>query len=1014
MSDPVGKVSPVRVRPESDGHQTVFDVASPTTSEDLDHLKALDEQKKRREQEPLRFCRLVAEYPVRAFLLALSVHMLMVVISVILLVSGYDLLPVDFENLPLEVNDQPWRPRDLAWTHKNEIEGYYSRTPTASYRQNTYTRADIFLIYDGEGSNIFTKAKLQKIQSIENAITSVPKYKNSYCQLNVFKTACEKPLSIIRFFDGSFSMLSPVFNDPNFDNINAVTYEGTTNNFTAGFFRFFLGKSAEVKAGSAFSTVTRSRIPLGYPLEGYKSDKDYEQHIRDWTAADVKPILVDARDSTQEFDFSYMSQLLWIEDVLKMALQDVIFVVGSIFFIFALILFHTRSLWISGFAILSIVTSFIGTNLIYTVVIGFKYIGFFHVLTLFIVLGIGADDIFVFYDVWRNTAYDQYPSLAHRLSDAFRKSVFSMLFTSLTTAVAFFATAISPLLATRSFGVFSGLVVTLNYISVILYFPTVVVLYHVKFEHFQWPCIKFCKKHCKCFRCCESKNISEVESISTEPERKSSKFFKSNMIGSLQDNTASIGVVENGRGYMTEISINNPNLNKLDSEKTMSNGFDNETTNEQLGNSKNENGNVSNGHTNKAFENDINDKHEKPKSDKTLPDNAAKDEQVKRYNKKMKQKSSLVLFFRNKYSWFVTHKIFRWVILAVLLGVLVFFIVQASKLEPDNEGFKVLKDSHVYSIAAKHLQESFTISDEDSTITIYIVWGLLQNDMSGCHFSTPECKGEHRWDANFNPSTHAAQTAMNALCDRMLSFTKKEAEDFHIKSDYTTGKLQINCYMRNLDTFLQAESANTSVDWNINYDYNKALSFMTSRNTFYNTTGFDNNYKHFLEVPISYWLTNKYTFDYQSDFYLFNHLIGEQTGDYTQTLLTDNKTKYGNNIRYVAIQVNTTLKGQTLGYAKGIPIKDKWEEFVNAEMAKMPAEMANGFQVVEQMWHWLIISKMLADNAVWGIVIGVCLAFPILVLATGNLITGSLATFSMCCSTICVVGVVPLGGWKLG
>jgi len=57
---------------------------------------------------------------------------------------------------------------------------------------------------------------------------------------------------------------------------------------------------------------------------------------------------------------------------------------------------------------------------------------------------------------------------------------------------------------------------------------------------------------------------------------------------------------------------------------------------------------------------------------------------------------------------------------------------------------------------------------------------------------------------------------------------------------------------------------------------------------------------------------------------------------------------------------------------------------------------------------------MLAENAIYGMILGVCLAFPILVIATGNVITGFLATFSMCCSTVCVIGVIPLGGWKLG
>lgn len=55
---------------------------------------------------------------------------------------------------------------------------------------------------------------------------------------------------------------------------------------------------------------------------------------------------------------------------------------------------------------------------------------------------------------------------------------------------------------------------------------------------------------------------------------------------------------------------------------------------------------------------------------------------------------------------------------------------------------------------------------------------------------------------------------------------------------------------------------------------------------------------------------------------------------------------------------------------------------------------------------------MLAKNAMYGLIIGVSLALPILIIATRNIITGFLATFSMCCSTVCVVGVITLGGWK--
>lgn len=53
-------------------------------------------------------------------------------------------------------------------------------------------------------------------------------------------------------------------------------------------------------------------------------------------------------------------------------------------------------------------------------------------------------------------------------------------------------------------------------------------------------------------------------------------------------------------------------------------------------------------------------------------------------------------------------------------------------------------------------------------------------------------------------------------------------------------------------------------------------------------------------------------------------------------------------------------------------------------------------------------------TAIVGIAIGVSMAFPILCISTMNWIVGSLATLYICCTTICVIGVIPLAGWKLG
>ena len=58
--------------------------------------------------------------------------------------------------------------------------------------------------------------------------------------------------------------------------------------------------------------------------------------------------------------------------------------------------------------------------------------------------------------------------------------------------------------------------------------------------------------------------------------------------------------------------------------------------------------------------------------------------------------------------------------------------------------------------------------------------------------------------------------------------------------------------------------------------------------------------------------------------------------------------------------------------------------------------------------------QALVNNARLGIILGVSLSLPILVVSTCNVINGLLATLTICCITVCVMGVVPMAGWKLG
>ena len=75
-----------------------------------------------------------------------------------------------------------------------------------------------------EGGNVLTKKNLQQIQDVEKRFLNDENFKGKVCRLTTTGD-CVKPQSLLRFFDGTFAEVSPVFNDPDFNNISGVVYE---------------------------------------------------------------------------------------------------------------------------------------------------------------------------------------------------------------------------------------------------------------------------------------------------------------------------------------------------------------------------------------------------------------------------------------------------------------------------------------------------------------------------------------------------------------------------------------------------------------------------------------------------------------------------------------------------------------------------------------------------------------------------------------------------------------------
>ena len=164
--------------------------------------------------------------------------------------------------------------------------------------------------------------------------------------------------------------------------------------------------------------------------------------------------------------------------------------VGSILFVFSYIWIHLGSLFLAVTSMIMILLSFPVAQFIYTIFLGIKFNAALNQLTIFIIMGIAADDIFVFCDAWKQSgthgliAY----SKKKRMAYAFRRAQKSIFVTSTTTCVAFLANAFSDQVPIRGFGIFAAILVPVNYLLVIFMMPSAVTIYERNIR----PCTKSC------------------------------------------------------------------------------------------------------------------------------------------------------------------------------------------------------------------------------------------------------------------------------------------------------------------------------------------------------------------------------------------------------------------------------------------------------------------------------------------------------------------------------------------
>ncbi|XP_064629712.1 protein dispatched homolog 1-like [Lineus longissimus] len=451
-----------------------------------------------KEKKHFFLVRWICRYPCVMFWLALLGHLVFIVITAILYSTGYNIVNVNLEDLPIfNLHDMMYN-RNLAWLQRESAYQVYlfnAQFPSKRKRRSIDSfpwvdpkfiyRVRHHLLYEvQENENVFTSRRLDAIRTFERKIMAT------------FDKGAKRA-SPAHYVCGDDSVLSIV------DESLSHLRKNITNEMRVG---PYIGRKGviDIVTGKVTARLARSFIILCWTHSF--------ENITSWSVDEVIPEILKEEKRLLHpvgitlFQWNYRS---FGELIFRQAYHDTLYLIGSVLFIFTFMWIQTSSLFVTGFGTASILTSFAGANLIYNCIVGYEYLGLFNILAIFVVLGIGADDIFIFYDTWKSLQDEE--NMEERMTLTFRRAGAAMFTTSLTTMVAFFVSSFSPILPISSFGTFAGLTVFVNYISVITYFPTVVAVHHRYFEN-----------------CCSCKKKSETYDLNkaSKPSYGGNRVFK--------------------------------------------------------------------------------------------------------------------------------------------------------------------------------------------------------------------------------------------------------------------------------------------------------------------------------------------------------------------------------------------------------------------------------------------------------------------------------------------------------
>lgn len=232
--------------------------------------------------------------------------------------------------------------------------------------------------------------------------------------------------------------------------------------------------SAYLNAGFGTASPLLTTTLVEFPMEGGT--------VNDWLVEQETSGNIESALKSGKFKSSYDSNDGMLkETIADTALySDMVLASAAVLIVLVLIWLHTGSVLLTLGGMLQVLLAFPSAVFLTTTVFQIKFFPFLNFIGLFVLIGVGADDCFVFFDKWVSAAakLPKNATATEVAAQSYWEAVWAMFLTSVTTTAAFLASSITPIAPIRVFSIFMASLIVFDYIYNITIFAACVAFQH--------------------------------------------------------------------------------------------------------------------------------------------------------------------------------------------------------------------------------------------------------------------------------------------------------------------------------------------------------------------------------------------------------------------------------------------------------------------------------------------------------------------------------------------------------